>query len=129
MSEFNQSKLTADQLQKQIDAITSASNMFPHADYAKREIEAVRNGHVQDFLLESAIDSVLEDIKKEVGRAKKLHVGNFHNQHEAYAVILEELDELWDEIKKKQSDYDLKAQRKEATQCAAMLVRLITELT
>lgn len=66
--------------------------------------------------------------KDEVIRAKKMFPSNFVNQHEAYAVILEEIDELWDEIKKDQKVYDLDAQRKEATQCAAMLFRLLTEL-
>jgi NTP pyrophosphatase (non-canonical NTP hydrolase) len=70
----------------------------------------------------------LQEIEVEVLRAKKLFPTNFHNQHEAYAVILEEVDELWDEIKKNQKNYDLKAQRKEATQAAAMLVRLLVEL-
>jgi len=41
---------------------------------------------------------------------------------------LEEVDELWDEIKKNQKNYDLLAQRKEATQAAAMLARLMAEL-
>jgi hypothetical protein len=50
------------------------------------------------------------------------------NKHEAYAVILEEVDELWTEIKKNQKVYDLNAQRKEAKQAAAMLVRLMIEL-
>ena len=70
----------------------------------------------------------LGEIESEVLRAKKLFPVNFHNQHEAYAVILEEVDELWDEIKKNQKNYDLLAQRKEATQAAAMLVRLMAEL-
>lgn len=53
---------------------------------------------------------------------------SFVNQHEAYAVILEEVDELWTEIKKNQKVYDLDAQRKEAIQVAAMCMRLVTEL-
>jgi len=68
------------------------------------------------------------DIKEEVERAKTLFPTNFHNQHEAYAVILEEVDELWDEIKKNQKNYDLPAQRKEAVQCAAMMCRFLVEL-
>lgn len=70
----------------------------------------------------------LENVRAEVLIAKKVTPGNFHNQHEAYAVILEEVDELWDEIKKNQRHYDMKAQRKEATQAAAMLIRFLVEL-
>ncbi len=71
---------------------------------------------------------VSAEVVAEVKRAKGMFPANFVNQHEAYAVILEELDELWDEIKKNQRNYDLPAMRKEATQCAAMLHRLIVEL-
>ena len=74
------------------------------------------------------LQSALEDIKQEVISAKQVYKDNFVNQHEAYAVILEEVDELWAEIKKNQKVYDLEAQRKEAKQAAAMLVRLMVEL-
>ena len=70
----------------------------------------------------------LTEIEVEVLRAKQLFPTDFHNQHEAYAVILEEVDELWEEIKKNHKKYDLEAQRKEAKQAAAMLVRLMVEL-
>ena len=72
--------------------------------------------------------TALKEISTEVLRAKTLFPTNFHNQHEAYAVILEEFDELWDEIKKNHKHYDLVAQRTEAKQAAAMLVRLMVEL-
>lgn len=71
---------------------------------------------------------VARQIIAEVKRAKNIFTNDFVNQHEAYAIILEEVDELWTEIKKNQKNYDLPAQRKEATQAAAMLVRLIVEL-
>lgn len=74
------------------------------------------------------LELVLANIGTEVKRAKTMFPDNFVNQHEAYAVILEEVDELWDEIKKNQKVYDLDAQRKEATQAAAMLARLLVEL-
>lgn len=71
---------------------------------------------------------VTDEILIELRRAKTLFPAKFVNQHEAYAVILEEVDELWDEIKKNQKNYDLDAQRKEAKQAAAMLIRLLVEL-
>ena len=58
------------------------------------------------------LEQALEDVKDEVIRAKLIFKENFVNQHEAYAVILEEVDELWAEIKKNQKLYDMEAQRK-----------------
>lgn len=75
-----------------------------------------------------ALLDISKDVVNEVMRAKTMFPNNFVNQHEAYAVILEEVDELWDEIKKNQKVYDLKAQRKEAIQACAMLFRFINEL-
>jgi len=60
-------------------------------------------------------------------RAKSFYNRDFASNHEAYGVILEELDELWDEIKKKNPDKE--KMRTEATQTAAMLLRFINELT
>ena len=53
----------------------------------------------------------------ELQRAKAIWRDNFKNYHEAYAVILEEVDELWDEIKKKNQDKE--KIRKEAIQSVA----------
>lgn len=80
-----------------------------------------------DILEIIKIQSTFEDISDEILIAKTKHPGDFKNYHEAYAVILEEIDELWDEIKKR--DHDREQIREEATQAAAMLVRLISELT
>ena len=71
---------------------------------------------------------ILELIKNEVSRAKTMYPTNFVNQHEGYAVMLEEVDELWDEIKKNQKNYNLLNQKKEAIQIAAMAVRICVEL-
>lgn len=71
----------------------------------------------------------VEAVYNEVQRAKTMFKDDFANQHEGYAVILEELDELWEEVKKNQKNYDIPAQRKEAIQCAAMCIRFVAELT
>lgn len=74
------------------------------------------------------LGKALIDVNAEVIRAKSMFPDNFVNQHEAYAVLLEEVDELWDEIKKNQRNYNLFSQRKEAIQAAAMLMRFVVEL-
>ena len=51
----------------------------------------------------------------------------FNSVHEGYAVILEELDELWEECKRGASDQQLL--REEAIHVAAMAIRFIAELT
>lgn len=59
----------------------------------------------------------------EYDRARKTF-GAFHNAHEGYAVLLEEVDELWDAIKAKQSAEYL---RREAVQVGAMALAFIVE--
>jgi len=48
----------------------------------------------------------------------------FHSPHEGYGVLLEEVDEAWDEIKANNPA----AARKEMIQVAAMALRFIAEL-
>jgi hypothetical protein len=50
------------------------------------------------------------------------------SEHEGYAVIKEEFDELWDEIKKNPRKRDAAALRKEAVQVAAMALRFLVDL-
>jgi len=78
-------------------------------------------------LLLSDLDECWNDIREEIIRAKMKHPGNFHSPHEGFAIALEEVDELWDEIKKNGGGRDLAA-RKEAMQAAAMFVRYMAEV-
>jgi hypothetical protein len=50
----------------------------------------------------------------------------FHSPHEGYGVILEELDELWDEVKKRKPDKV--NMRAEAVQVAAMAMKFIMSM-
>ena len=74
-----------------------------------------------------SLEKVLIDVRSEVIRAEQIH-GPFNSLHEGYAVILEELDELWDEVKKKGHIRDEELIREEAIQVAAMAIRFITNL-
>lgn len=76
-----------------------------------------------------SVEQAASAVVGEVKRAKQLHPGEFHNQHEGLAVLWEEFEELKCEVFRKQENYDLTAMRKEAIQIAAMAVRFATELT
>jgi NTP pyrophosphatase (non-canonical NTP hydrolase) len=70
---------------------------------------------------------VLFDVSSEVATAaSKWPLMN--SAHEAYAILAEEVDELWDHVKTNQKRRDLKAMRKEAIQVAAMAVRFAAEV-
>lgn len=72
------------------------------------------------------VDNVLQEVKTELAKARKAHP-DMNSAHEGYAVILEELDELWEEAKG-HSPNQLKRMREEAVQVAAMAVRFIEDV-
>lgn len=72
------------------------------------------------------IKQIFDTVETEYLRAKFNHSEPFKNAHEGYAVLLEEVDELWDEIKHGQ---DKEMMCAEAIQIAAMAIRFIRELT
>jgi hypothetical protein len=54
--------------------------------------------------------------------------GPFASAHEGYAIILEEVDELWEEVKRQHDDPKRHANmRTEATQIAAMAIRFLMD--
>ena len=64
---------------------------------------------------------IIGAVETELDWATSNH-GKFHSMHEAYAVLLEEVDELWDVIKSHRGD-----ERKEAVQVAAVAIRFIMD--
>lgn len=55
--------------------------------------------------------------------------GPLASAHEGYAVIKEELDELWDEIKKQQHKRSRMRMAEEAAQVAAMAIRFLLDVS
>lgn len=68
--------------------------------------------------------TTLVDVCNELHRARSKHA-DFTKRHEAYAVILEELDEVKDVVWHDGQDKDL---RGELLQVAAMAIRAIVDL-
>lgn len=66
-------------------------------------------------------------VAQEYKRATLLH-GPMRSAHEAYAILLEEVDELWDEIKRKPSARSVDAMREEAVQIGAMALRFLVDI-
>jgi hypothetical protein len=71
-----------------------------------------------------AVKEVLDLLSKELEERRSMLT-----MHDAYAKVLEELDELWDEIKLPANKRSLKAIRSEASQVAVRAIRLMIDLT
>jgi hypothetical protein len=72
-------------------------------------------------------DESFKLIENEYLRASDLYP-DLHSNHEAYAVIKEEVDELWDEIKKSKEVIGNNKIKKELIQIGAMVVRYLDNL-
>lgn len=70
---------------------------------------------------------LLAEIAAEVERSK-VHGVQFRSLHEAYAVMLEELQEVWEITMQKRKDRNPVALQKELIQVAAMAVKAIASM-
>ena len=73
------------------------------------------------------IAEVMTAVENELRRAVDLH-GGMRSCHEGYAVILEEVDELWEHVRLKSALRKKKDMRMEAIQIAAMAARFVVDL-
>ena len=80
--------------------------------------------------MDDGLDEILREVFREVRNAQA-HFNPFNSAHEGYAVLLEEVEELWDAIRndKKLVGMQKHAMRKEAIQVAAMAVRFVLDIT
>jgi hypothetical protein len=69
-----------------------------------------------------AFNCSFQEVADELVGATDKHAP-MNSLHEAYAVILEEVDELWEQVRLKQSARSRKAISEELTQIAAMAIR------
>lgn len=70
---------------------------------------------------------ILDEIHIELNWAKN-NWPPFNSAHEGFAILKEEVDELWECVRTKQKNRDLKQMKKEAIQVAAMAVRFASEV-
>ena len=73
------------------------------------------------------VEEIFKNVAEELARAMA-HYKPFNSAHEGYAAILEELDELWDEVKKKPSKRSKDLMNEEAVQVAAMAIRFVHDV-
>lgn len=73
------------------------------------------------------ISFVLEQVRAEVENSCRLFP-SMNSAHEAYSVLLEEVDEFWEHVKTNAKRRDIAAMRKELIQVAAMAIRAIHDV-
>jgi len=72
--------------------------------------------------------TVFDEVEDELRRAQQLHPPA-HSGHEGWAIIKEEMDELWEAVRLKQSTPGrTDKMRREAIQVAAMALRFLIEM-
>lgn len=69
------------------------------------------------------INILLTDVSEELDKSSVWP--DFNSAHEGFAILQEEVDELWDHVKTNQKRRDLPAMRAEAIQIAAMALKFV----
>lgn len=67
------------------------------------------------------------DVRTEYVRVTERH-GRLHSPHQGWAEILEELDELWEQVRQKRRNRDLDAMYTECVQIAARAMKFAIDL-
>jgi len=73
---------------------------------------------------EAEIVYAIDEVIAELRHGSALH-GDFHSAHEGWAVIYEEVDELWEVVRMKRSARPPGAMYSEAKQVAAMALKFM----
>ncbi len=73
------------------------------------------------------VDTIVTDVVQELTTAMG-NYGPMASAHEGWAVLYEEVDELWDLVKVKQSKHNYEAMYEECIQVAAMALRFAHDI-
>ena len=73
------------------------------------------------------LEVIMADVDKEFCDATEEYLP-FNSAHEGWAVLKEEVDELWEEVRAKQGERDPEALYHEAIQVAAMAIRFAHDI-
>jgi hypothetical protein len=92
------------------------------ADLLARKLQEREN-----IIMKAMLGDLYHEISAEVIRSDK-HQATFASLHEAYAVILEEVDELWEIVRLKKSLRSSSEIRTELIQIAAMSVKALQSM-
>ena len=79
---------------------------------------------IEEGLTEMTTEQAFEKVKLELLIVRASHAAPFNSYHEGYAVLKEEVDELWDDIKGNRRS----GAREEAVQVAAMAIQFLIDL-
>lgn len=72
-------------------------------------------------------EAVLQEVLDELRRAQAHHPP-YNSAHEGYAVLAEEVDELWDEVKRRHGPQRTVRMKAEVTQVAAVACRFLLDV-
>jgi hypothetical protein len=78
---------------------------------------------------EAMIDSFFADVEVELRRGRAANGGGLNSLHEAYAVMLEEVDEFWEQVKTKPANRNYGAIYRELVQIAAVALSAACEIS
>jgi len=85
----------------------------------------MKNVYISEHSLGVINQAVLDEFRDATRK-----FGRFHNAHEGYAVLLKEVDELWEAVKLNQSDPEREDRiLREACQVAAMAIRILHDVS
>ena len=96
-------------------------------EFAKMCEDAGIAGTQSELETDYRVGTALGDLVTEIETATS-KFPPFNSAHEGFAVLKEEVDELWAHVMKKQGERDIAAMRKEAIQVAAMATRFVADV-